>query len=218
MKKLVMTAAVLACAATVASAATVTSANIVGYSKKAFAAGDFKIVAPQFLASDTDGIAVGDAFSGASDYSTLFVWNSGYVSYTYFGGDWYDGGYSIVNDTLKIGQGDAVWLNGAEASDVIMSGEVPTADSVTNSVVAGFNLVANPYPVALKLGAIPTTTLSDFDLLFVWDSGYVSYTYYAGDWYDGGYSIVNDTVSVPVGDGFWLSCAAGGDLIFNKAY
>ena len=62
MKKLVMTAAVLACAASIASAQTVTSANIVGYGKVQAADG-LQIASMQFVSgSNTLDTIFGDQY------------------------------------------------------------------------------------------------------------------------------------------------------------
>jgi hypothetical protein len=220
MKKLLMTAAVLACAASIVSAQTVSSANIVGYSKKALTSGQFLMVSPQFQGTAA-GTTLGEAFVGQNDQSVVFTWDgSVYTKYTYYAGfAWYDNAFQD-SDNVLIGEGDAVWLaDSSGGADAIMSGEVPSADSITNSLVVGFNMVANPYPVALQLGDIPTASLTDQDVIFTWDGAtYTKYTYYAGfAWYDNAFTD-STTVEIAVGDGFWLDSAAGGSLILDKQY
>lgn len=221
MKKLIMTAAVVACAAVV-TAQTVTSANIVGYSKNsAVGSGAIDIVSPQFLAGDV-GMTIADAFSGVTEGAVVYKWNgAGYDVATFYEGfGWFDAGFNPKDDVL-IAQGEAVWLQGgASTVDVITSGEVPMADSITNSLaVASISMVANPYPVAMTIDDIPLTNISEGDIIYLWNgSGYVVATYYAGfGWFDAGFNPLG-TTPIAVGQGFWLQCATGGDLIFNKNF
>jgi len=227
MKKIVMTAALVACAAVV-TAQTVTSANIVGYSKKDVASAAFSIVSPQFYGAET-GTALGAAFGTVPDQTVVYVWiGTGYTEYTFYledglGGNWYDQGFANANDVV-LGQGDAVWLKaGVAAATPIMAGEVPSAASVTQPVAAGFNLIANPYPVALALNDLDLNGISDQDVVYAWNgTGYTEYTYYAedglgGNWYDQGFSNAGG-VTIPVGDGIWLKSASAGNLVFNKMY
>jgi hypothetical protein len=223
MKKFLATAVVTGLIGGSAFAATnvVSSANIVGYVKTPMTSGQFQIIGSQFLAGSTNGVTLGSAFSGLTEESTLITWNgSGYAPYTYYiGYGWYDVGGAEANDVV-IPSGSSFWVrNNGAATDVVLSGDVPMADSITNTLVEGFNLIANPYPVALKLSDIPTASLSEEDVLFAWNgSGYAPYTYYIGyGWYDVGGAEAN-TVEIPVGQGFWLRTAASGSLIFNKQY
>jgi hypothetical protein len=222
MKKLVLITAVIACAAMV-MAQTVTSQNIVGYSKKAPAVDQFLMVSPQFLADTGGGMTLGEAFGGVSDQSVIFSWNgSAYTKYTYFSAapGWFDNLFT-PSDGVLIGQGDAVWLKGGSAAvDVIMAGEVPSAASITNNLVVGFNMIANPYPVALTLGDLPAASISDQDVVFTWNgSAYTKYTYFsaAPGWFDNLFT-PSDSVAIPVGDGFWLDSGAGGTLILDKQF
>ena len=228
MKKLLMTVAVLGCAASIVSAQTVTSANMVGYSKKAVPALGLDMFAPQFLAGDAGGITLADAFPSVSEGTQLFQWDTsvtpaGYKSYIYYSPSWYDSAWNPADDSI-IGQGDAVWfLNGSVGADVIMSGEVPSATSITNALAAGLNMVANPYPVALGLDDIPVSFLSEGDTIYFWDTSvtpaaYKSYLYYSPIWYDSAWNDVTATAEIPVGQGFWLISEAGGDLVLDKQF
>jgi len=227
MKKIIATTTLVAALAAVTAQA-VESANIVGYAKKTVASGSFEIVSPQFSGTEA-GTALGDAFGTVPDLTVIYVWNgSGYTEYTFFledglGGNWYDGGFANAN-AVVLDKGDSVWLKaGSSEATPIMSGEVPSADSVTNSISAGFNLIANPYPVALALDDIDLGGVADLDVIYVWNgSGYTEYTYFledglGGNWYDGGFANAGG-IQIPVGTGFWMKSASGGDLVFNKAY
>jgi subtilase family serine protease len=214
-----MTVAVVACAGIVS--AQVYSSNIVGYAKKSLPAGSFQIVSPQFLQSGGGAMTLGEAFAGAADQSVVFAWTgSGYTTYTYFAGyAWYDGAFNVA-DGVVINAGAAVWLKGgSSAATPIMAGEVEGGASVSVNITAGFNLIANPYPVALALGDIDTAGLTDQDVIFAWNgAGYDTYTYFAGyAWYDGAFNVA-DGVEIAVGDGFWLKAGTTGTLTFNKNF
>jgi hypothetical protein len=173
------------------------------------------------LAGDAGGITLSNAFSGVTDLSVVFTWSgSSYSDYTFYEGfGWFDPSFTPSDDVL-VGQGDAVWLKmGSSGADAIMAGEVPMAGSITNTLGVGFNLVANPYPVAMTLGDIPAASVSDLDVVFLWNgSSYEDYTFYAGfGWFDPSFNPA-ETIPVAVGQGFWLKSAAGGALIFDKNF
>lgn len=220
MKKTLTIAAAALISASAFAQTTVTSANIVGYTKKATTAGSFSIMAPQFLAADTNGVALDDAFSGIGEGVKVFAWTGSiYNEYTYYDGyGWYDNLFNPVGDII-IEQGKAVWLKGAATTNVLMSGDVPMTASITNTLTAGFNLVGNSYPVELTLDDMPIASFSDGDKVFAWNGSiYAEYTYYVGyGWYDNLFVAAGE-VAIDVGDGFWLKSAAGGDLILDKQY
>ena len=214
MKKLGITVAVLACVTSMVSAETVTSANIVGYSKSDIDAGMVEIMAPQFFQSSTNGITLGEAFEGLEDLSKAYAWtgDDGYAIYTFFGGDWYLG--STISNDFLIESGTAIWIQGAGTmATAMISGEVPDAEEINVPVVAGVNLIANPYPTVLTLGEL---VVSNLDVLHVWGGGYTSYTFYDGVWYNG--STASNDVEIPVGIGFWLESSTAGTLTFTKKF
>jgi hypothetical protein len=217
MKKLITAVAVLAIAGAVMAAE---SQNIVGYAKKALGASNFLMVSPQFQGS-ASSTPLGDAFSGMNDQSVVFTWNgSVYTKYTYFAGfGWFNESFQSA-DAVPLAAGDGLWLSGASSPvDVLMLGEVPQAASITINLVAGFNMVANPYPVELTLGDLPDVSLSDQDVIFTWDgSTYTKYTYFAGfGWFNESFQSA-DGVPVAVGDAFWLDSGAGGTMVLNKQF
>jgi hypothetical protein len=178
------------------------------------------MVSPQFQGAAA-GTALGDAFSGQNDQSVVFTWDgTSYTKYTYFAGfGWFDEFFASA-DAVVIGAGEGVWLaDSTGGADVIISGEAPQASSVTNSLVAGFNMVANPYPVAMTLGELPAASLSDQDVVFTWNgAGYNKYTYFAGfGWFDEFFASA-DAVELSVGESAWLDSSAGGLLVLDKQY
>jgi len=217
-KTLTIAGAVLISAS--AFAQTVSSANIVGYSKKDMTIGGTIIATPQFPAADTNGVTLADAFSGLESGDKAYAWNGlNYTIYTYYGSyGWYDGS-NVSSDDVLITQGTAVWLQAVASTNVIMSGDVPSASSVTNTLAAGLNLIGNAYPVALKLDDISGSGIASGDKVYAWDgSSYAIYTYYGSyGWYDGSNN-PSGTVEIGVGDGFWLKSALGGEMVMDKAY
>lgn len=224
MKKIIVALAALLVGG-VAFAQTVSSANIVGYSKKTVTNDTLRIVSPQFLAADTNGIALKDAFSGLAEATTLYAYDGGYTKYEYYAPTWYNADAGYINaDDVMIQQGASAWLtipaNTAEVN-IIMSGNVPTASSITNTAVEGLTLMANPYPVELALKDIPTNNLVEATTIYAYDDGYTKYEFYTPNWYnaDAGY-IFADDVTIAVGDGFWVlnPTTSNIEIIFEKQY
>lgn len=219
MKKLLMTVAVMGFAASIVSAQ-VYSQNIVGYSKTDIGAGGIDIVALQFSGMD-DGVTLANSFDGlAENESVLYRFNgAGYDVYNFYGDNgWYQG--AVLADDVVINKGEAVWLQGGSSAITAMqSGDVPSADSLTNSVAAGIDLTSNPYPVATRLGDLEGSALVENDaILYVFNgAGYDVYNYYGvNGWYQG--ATLADDVEIAVGQGFWLQSTAGGDLMFTKGF
>jgi hypothetical protein len=218
MKKMMIISALMACAAVV-TAETVTSANIVGYSKADLSEGGLQILSTPFSGSE-GGVALENSFSGLEYGAKLTVWNgSAYVSYTYYGDyGWYDSANQPA-DSVVLNSGTAAWVKDAGAgSTALTSGEVPSTNVVDVAIVAGLNLIANPYPVAFQLQDVPAG-ISYGDKITLWTgSSYASYTYY-GDygWYDSANQAA-PAVEIGVGKGFWLNAKVAGTLSFDKAY
>jgi len=219
MKKLVMTAAVLACATSMVAAQTVTSANIVGYSKATISAGGLQMLSSQFSGSNGN-VTLDNAFANLGSGTIVYAWNgSGYTVYTYYGAyGWFDALFT-PSGSVAINSGSAVWVQDAGAgATTISSGEVPGTNSVDVSVSAGLNMLANPYPVALALDDIPAG-LTSGDLVYAWNgAGYTVYTYYgAYGWFDALFT-PSGSVEIGVGKGVWLSAQGAATLTFNKAF
>ncbi len=218
MKKAVMAVAVLACAGSVL-AQTVTSANIVGYNKDVSAVG-FHISAMQFEnATNTPQTVYGDSmpagtkiykFNGTSydtaAYGSVFVPIQGFVT------KW--------SADLDLGSGDGFWVEAPSAAEAIVSGEVPSAASITNELSVGFNLVSYPYPVdrtVADLGFAPVAgdkvyvfngtsyDTSAYGSVFVPIQGFVT------KW-------SNENLAISVGEGFWYEAAAAQTWVAEKPF
>ena len=194
---------------------------------------------------------------------TLQIWDANsqmYQTTFYYAGDAYDEGgvmetfgatpgswfdtvtFAPADFTLE--NGDAFWiLSSADDAKVTIAGEVPTtANSVT--IVSGFNMIANPYPKAVKINDLFTVTgLTGLDWSFattagdtlqIWDPSsqmYLTTLYYAGDAYDEGGVMEAfgatpgswfDTVTfapaeteIPAGGAFWILSSGSGTLTFK---
>ena len=186
------------------------------------------------------------------------VLNPGGLSYTkyYYISDAYDSsdnpvegncwadvnGYIVsTEDVIALSKG--FWFKAMAAGSITCSGQVSATAEIGNTVTADqFNIVANPYPVALDLNA-PTstnftpgeygdgedTTMGNAPQVQVLNAGGLSYTkyYYISDAYDAednpvagncwadvnGY-IVTGT-QVPVGQSFWVKSASAGTFTFG---
>lgn len=217
-KRLTIAAAALISAS--AFAQTVTSANIVGYNKDVNADG-FTISALQFDigTSNTPETVYGDSLPKGSQ---IFVWDgSGYTIATYT-----DVFVPFVGNVTKWSSepeffiGDGYWIDSAGVSTSILSGEVVSEASVTNSLIEGFSLLSYPYPVdrvITNLGFTPNKG----DQIFIWDgSGYSISTYtdvfvpFQGNVLK--WSI--ETNSVAVGQGFWYESVSNSTWIVNKPF
>ena len=233
-------------------AAEVVSSNIVGYNKIELGT-TFTIVAAQFNSvggetKDVQEFVNSDATLVGLDENFAFqtelrVW--GGLSYDTYGYDlegdpnvagsdhkWVDGDLNVVSFDLPVGS--AVWIKTPDTTKTVtLSGEVPEGDTVEVPLRAGFNLVANPFPVATKIQDIQLSDdisglNEDFSFkteIRIW--GGLSYDTYGWDkegdpevagtdhkWVDGDLNIVD--VTIPVGHGFWIKTSEAGKVTFKK--
>ena len=264
-------AAGLAAGALPAQAADVVSSNIVGYQKIELANGFNMIgtafqnvgVANQINIQDikASGLTGLDWTFATTAGDTLLIWDSsaqGYLTTLYYTGDedtdglmagmgatpgtWFDTvAFGTATDTLE--NGDAFWiLSSSPNATVTIAGEVPEdANSIT--IVPGFNMIANPYPKAVKVNDLFTCTgltgldwtfaTTAGDTLMIWnpeEQGYTTSLYYAGDsdpdgimagfgaepgtWFDTVEFKTAET-EIPVGGAFWILSSGTGTLTFK---
>ncbi len=171
MKKLIALAALAACLPTFAG--TVESSNTVGYVKVNLSAGynmigvPFKEVSDQDASKTITNIGILDAqfagYNSAYKFSTqMEVWTgTGYDFYGWAGtsgtdvdGDasldytWTDMDAEAVDGVIPVGEG--FWIKAEKAGTITLLGEVVSQD-VTVDIAAGYNIVANPYPVDVRV-------------------------------------------------------------------
>ena len=135
------------------------------------------------------------------------------------------------------------WFKAMAAGSITCSGQVSTTAEIGNTVIANqFNIVANPYPLALDLNA-PTSTnfapgeygdgsdasMSNAPQIQVLRADGLTYTkyYYINDAYDSTDNPVSGNcwadqdgyiatgTQVPVGQSFWVKSASAGTFTFG---
>ena len=191
--------------------------------------------APQIQVLNADGLSYTKYFYIKDAYDS----NDNPVS----GNCWADdNGYIITaGDVITLSKG--FWFKAMAAGSVTCSGQVSATSEIENSPTANqFNIVANPYPVALGLNSVETanftageygdgsdTTMDGAPQIQLLNADGLSYTkyFYISDAYDSndnpvsgncwaddnGY-IVTGT-QVPVGQSFWVKSASAGTFTFS---
>lgn len=204
MKKLIMTAAVVACASIVS--AQVPSDNVVGYVKETTpAAGGFNIVNVNvFGTADIQDVIANVADLNASTIKAnadkIYVWSgTGYSSYGLYAGtsDYWMDTLSIgwnkaakaAPSAVTLNRGNSVWYEtgaGGVSAPLYTLGEVPN-DGTFDIAVANFSLIAYPYAATINLtdlvvsNATASATKAVADKIYIWSgTGYSSYGLYAG--------------------------------------
>lgn len=152
--------------------AEVVSSNIVGYNKITLHEG-YNLLGIQFsqIGGDSldlsDAVKLDDSFAGYNnDYdfmSTLRVWNgSEYITYGWAGtsgtdvdddpsldNTWTDlEAYAVEGKVLDVAQG--IWIRAEKNGTALIAGEVST-EEFELTLDPGFNLVANPYPMTVRV-------------------------------------------------------------------
>ena len=241
------------------------SANVVGYTSDTITAKKFNMVCVPFEGTDGDGFKLNQCLAGvnligsddASTSDLIQIWDAtlgGYENWFYYDvGDewtgWWDEltALSLFEDVYPNGlpAGSAFWYKSNAAATqngtATLSGQVLDTATATFEVLRGkFNMVADAYPVALKLndsnqvawtGATGSDDASTSDLIQIWDAtlgGYENWFYYdVGDewtgWWDEltALSLFEDVYpdGLAVGKPFWYKAYAGSgtfDITFKK--
>ncbi|MCF7817689.1 MAG: hypothetical protein K9M54_07390 [Kiritimatiellales bacterium] len=192
MKKLVVTAAMLACAASMASAQTVTSANMVGYAKVNAIGGQLTLVALNF---ETGGLTLNDVFGTLPSASAIHLWDK--TGNTYITSTKGRAGFS---PNSVIGLGDAFWIQaaGTGTNEVILSGEVLLSATNVVSVATGLDATGYFYPVeTLWQDTDLAAQLPSASAVHIWNGvGYSTYTKGRAGW--------SGNPTIGVGSGFWV--------------
>ena len=207
------------------------------------------IKAKGLVGIDWDSFELGD---------TLMIWSAEEQAYSvtlYYTGDeqtesmdmygveagtWFDMDMFCTAE-MTLENGDAFWVDSSvENATAVVAGEVP---SVANSIkiLPGFNMVANPYPKAVKvnelfsISGIQGVDWDSFELgdtLEIWSAEEQAYSitlYYTGDeqtesmdmygveagtWFDMDMFAATD-VEIPAGGAFWVNSKVETTLIFK---
>ena len=211
-----------------AQAAEVVSSNIVGY-EKVMLTPSWNMIGVQFLqvgGAEKDLANVGDLDASMSGFdedeyfaTEMQIWNgNGYDYYGWSGSSgtdvyddpaydnlWLDSN-TMEAPELKAPVGLGVWVKAEKAGTMTISGEVPSDDTVTVSLTAGWNMVANPYP-----GSVPIASFGALDASM---SGFDEDEYFATEmqiWNGNGYDYYGwsgtsgtDVYDDPTYDNLWL--------------
>ncbi len=259
MKKTLTLLAILA-AIGPAWGAEVVSSNIVGYEKINLTPG-YQMIGVQFLkvgGESLDLATVGtlDASMSGFDEDEIFatelrVWNgNGYNTYGWSGTSgtdvYEDSSYDnlwLYNNTMEAEDGAAdasfgFWIKTTETGTMTISGEVPSDDSISVNLVAGMNMIANPFPGSIKIAEFGTLDSSmagfDEDEIFatemrVWNgNGYNTYGWsgtsgtdvYEDSSYDNLW-LYNNTMeaedtTLPFGTAVWIKAEKAGTITFTN--
>ena len=198
MKKLIMTAAVLA-TASIVTAQTVTSANMVGYAKVNAVGDQLTLCALNF---ETGGATLQEIIgTDVPNLSWVYFWDMDlgqYVNAQLSGrGSW--------SPNLVVDLGDAFWIDSSAAAgvtnEVIFSGEVLTGDQVI-SLPSSLSMIGYGYPVDFDWQDTQMSAdLENLSWVYVWDNGLQEYVNYQksgrGSW--------NGNPSIGLSDGFWVN-------------
>ena len=239
------------------------SANVVGYNSDTITKTKFNMVCVPFEGTDGDGYKLNHCISGANLVGTgdpatadqIQFWNAtlgGYENWYYYDNNdeytgWWDEntGLTLFETAYPNGlpAGTAFWYKsaaGAAANGTLtVSGQVyDGADADVEILKGKFNMVANPYPKALKLNdstavswayATGTGDPTTADQVQIWNAtlgGYENWYYYnVGDEYTGwwdentGLTLFETAYpnGLPVGKPFWYK-AAGSTGTFDITF
>ena len=175
MKKVLFTAAVAAAGL----AFGIESANTVGYLNNDSTIAGLNMVAPGFqdvglTSTKLTGLKVtnasgGEVTTGACIINLIDGIGNTLKSYTWKSSGrganktwgWKEGD-AVVDDTVVFGRGVGLLFTAETAGDTIRSAGEVNLSAVTNSeTIAGLNIVANPFPVTIKLNTLKVTNASD---------------------------------------------------------
>lgn len=191
-KSLLLAGAIAVAGAFSASAQSVFSVNAVGFVNKTFNPG-FTLVANPLVAADN---SVQTLFDAAPNGTQLFKFNAG------------NGSFDIAtrsilgwnNGTLQLLPGEAVFVNNTTASPFTITfvGNV-NQGSLTNALIAGFNMISSQ---------VPQAGLAETDLGLPVSNGEAVFRFTGS-----GYNIFSKSIlgwnpeepQIDVGEGFWIN-------------
>ena len=249
MKKLMFA---MGLAALCASVQAVESANVVGYTSQTCEAEKWYLIGCNFEAVSGSSVSIQDLVKGltpgsdASSSPTIqywdgsklqticyldFVWSDDAGDFIYAWADLSSGEMA----TFTVDPGFGCWIKLPTAGSFTCSGQVVAADTTPKSVTTNWQLMSNPYPIALAVNsakfdctelapgsdasAAPTIQYWDGSKLqtlcyldFVWSDDAGDFVYAWADLSSGEYS----PISFPPCTGFWIKGSAAGTISFKK--
>ena len=260
MKKVMFAAAVAAAGGLMA----IESANVVGYNTDTITAKKFNMVSVPFEGTDGKGFKLNQCLSGVDLVGTDSPYTADQVQlwdattgtydnwYYYEAGDEWTGWWDAITATKLfedvypdgLPSGSAFWYKSAASATkngaLTVSGQVFDGASVDFEILPGkFNMVANAYPVTLKLNDATqvdwknshgTDSPYTADQIQIWDpttGTYDNWYYYnVGDEWTGWWDAITATklfedvytTGLPVGKPFWYKAAATGGSAFDITF
>ena len=206
-----------------------------------------------FSTTGIDAVAYDDMYDSGAEIMMRDPDTGVYTSYFYISdaldaegtevtawADEEDGNALEGNAILKLGRG--FWLRtpnsiGADAA-ITVAGEVSEVEKFTVTFAAGYQILANPFPVDTDLSKVETTGLTAVAYDDMYDSGaeimvrdfttgvYTSYFYLSDalneddeevtGWADEEEGAVATGSVIPAGASFWMNSPAAGSLSFTK--
>ena len=169
-------------------------------------------------------------------------WAETYGDPTYLAkaGKWIDGYEDVVACDFEKGTG--FWIQTTTSSTIIFAGQVYSPTNATISLVAGLNLISNPFPVDWNVQNFYSPDMVGYDefedpltTLQIWNGigyescyyltpenasdwaetyGDPSYLAKAGKWIDGYEDVVS--FSVAPGKAFWIITGASATMLFTR--
>ena len=236
-----------------AQAAEVVSSNIVGYQRLDIPAKGYALLANPFVevgtgSTDPVGYPINGMFADDTENSTagnngnlgdnLQVWDSARQGYTtYFFSSRADNKWATgakprdaVTDSFEFGDGYWYLNRGSDDFQLTVSGEVSTKE-VEVTLVPGYTLVCNPFPVDLPLnsdsidwgqaGATAGNNGNLGDNIQIWDierQGYTTYFFSAranNQWATGAAPRDPTDKAIPAGQGFWYLNRGQEDIVIT---
>jgi len=172
-----------------------------------------------------DGVLFGAASQSDADVVYILT-NGAWLAYYHNNTNWVrkSGRNTIVSDDLPITPDTAILLSRLSASSTsyILTGTVPSDDSVLNINGTGLSFLANNTPADITLGNLGLQNASGFnegsaatsDAIYIYTSGaWLKYSFDGTNWVrkSGRNTIVSNDVSIASGSGFIFSKGTSGD-------
>lgn len=218
MKKLIIVAIAASFGAAVVHAQ-VYSANIVGYNKTTTVPG-LQILGTAFESdvTATPDSLFGDTLPYGSKVYKFLPPNGPYQIATYSQG--FFGLPDSWDTTFELGPGTGYWVQlPSNTVENVFAGEVNTSDSVTNQIEVGFQILCNPYPVAMtvkEMGFAPAYG----DKIFKFNAPNGPYS--ISTYNQGFFGLPDDwdaDFEIGIGEGFWYQSQSNAtDWVIDRPF
>jgi hypothetical protein len=225
-KTLLLTAA-LSAAGIASSMAQVYSVNAVGYINVTVPAGKYAIIANQ-LTNSPGNYLTNVLSTGVPDSASLAKWDAATGLFldvdTYYDGyGWRDSSFNP--SSTQFNPGEAAFFQNPSGVPITLTfvGEVPQGDTLSVSVLSGYNLISSIVPMSTSLtnATMGFPVPPDQTAYLEWDANAGAYkevlTYYTGyGWKDGSFNDANPTPAV--GGGFFMQNPDLGSFQWTRSF